>query len=144
MFNTPEEVAEAVRLTGASGPEAISTYVTSDPVSMPGASVSVDRLISSAASAGFDFHAPKAPSIVANCGAPLEGRCLRSFLYARVSFSGKAYFCPFIRVEVGDLTTVAGGSLDRRRYVALRKKLVEEQLFPVCRRCCKVELTPSP
>jgi hypothetical protein len=25
-------------------------------------------------------------------------------------------------------------------YVALRKKLVNEGLFPVCRRCCKVEL----
>ena len=48
------------------------------------------------------------PSIVHNYytpGAPLDGRCLYPFLYARVSFSGKAYFCPFIRVEVGDLTT---------------------------------------
>ena len=30
------------------------------------------------------------------------------------------------------------------RYVALRKTLVEHQLFPVCRRCCKVELSPTP
>ena len=30
------------------------------------------------------------------------------------------------------------------KYVSLRKKLVEEQLFPVCRRCCKVELAPEP
>ena len=30
------------------------------------------------------------------------------------------------------------------RYVALRKTLVEEQLFPVCRRCCKVELSAEP
>jgi MoaA/NifB/PqqE/SkfB family radical SAM enzyme len=78
-------------------------------------------------------------------GAPLDGRCLYPFLYARVSFSGKAYFCPFIRVEVGDLTKQ---SLEEvwtgERYVALRKKLVEEQLFPVCRRCCKVELAAEP
>jgi len=26
----------------------------------------------------------------------------------------------------------------------LRKKLVEEKLFPVCRRCCKVELDGAP
>ena len=38
-------------------------------------------------------------------GAKLEGRCLYPFLHARVSFSGKVYFCPFIRVEVGDLAT---------------------------------------
>src|SRR5207237_637498 len=37
-------------------------------------------------------------------GTKLDGRCLYPFLHARVSFSGKVYFCPFIRVEVGDLT----------------------------------------
>ena len=62
-----------------------------------------------------------------------------------MSFSGKAYFCPFIRVEVGDLTTQ---SLEEvwtgERYVSLRKTLLEEGLFPVCRRCCKVELSPEP
>jgi hypothetical protein len=26
------------------------------------------------------------------------------------------------------------------RYVELRKKLLEHGIFPVCRRCCKVEL----
>ena len=45
-----------------------------------------------------------------------------------MSFSGKVYFCPFIRVEVGDLTTQ---SLEEvwtgERYVSLRKKLVEER-----------------
>ena len=37
-------------------------------------------------------------------GSRLDGRCLYPFNWARVSFSGKVYFCPFIRVEVGDLT----------------------------------------
>jgi MoaA/NifB/PqqE/SkfB family radical SAM enzyme len=78
-------------------------------------------------------------------GTALDGRCLYPFLYARVSFSGKVYFCPFIRVEVGDLTKQ---SLEEvwtgDRYVELRKKLVEEKLFPVCRRCCKVELSGTP
>jgi hypothetical protein len=62
------------------------------------------------------------PSIVHNYytpGAPLEGRCLYPFLYARVSFSGKAYFCPFIRVEVGDSHDAdAGRGLDEQ---ALRR-----------------------
>jgi MoaA/NifB/PqqE/SkfB family radical SAM enzyme len=78
-------------------------------------------------------------------GAKLDGRCLYPFLNARVSFSGKAYFCPFIRVEVGDLTKQSLEEVwTSGRYVELRKRLVEEGLFPVCRRCCKVELSPEP
>ena len=30
------------------------------------------------------------------------------------------------------------------RYVDLRHRLLENRLFPVCRRCCKVELAPQP
>jgi MoaA/NifB/PqqE/SkfB family radical SAM enzyme len=151
MFSTPEEVAETVRLTGAPGPEAISTFVTSDPgVDAGRVQVQVDRLIAKCRERGirFDMRPKVRASIVQNYytpGAPLDGRCLYPFLYARVSFSGKAYFCPFIRIEVGDLTTQ---SLEEvwtgERYVSLRKKLVEEQLFPVCRRCCKVELAAEP
>ena len=151
MFSTPEEVAETVRLTGATGPEAISTFVTSDPgVDARRVQGQVDRLIAKCRERGirFDMRPKVRPSIIQNYytpGAPLEGRCLYPFLYARVSFSGKAYFCPFIRVEVGDLTTESLETIwNGDRYVALRKKLVEEQLFPVCRRCCKVELTADP
>ena len=148
MFSTPEEVDETVRLTGAAGPEAISTFVTADP-GVDGGRVQqqVERLIARCRERHirFDMRPKVKPAIVRNYytpSAPLDGRCLYPFLYARISFSGKAYFCPFIRVEVGDLTTqtleeVWTGS----RYVALRKKLIEEQLFPVCRRCCKVELS---
>jgi MoaA/NifB/PqqE/SkfB family radical SAM enzyme len=62
-----------------------------------------------------------------------------------VSFSGKVYFCPFIRVEVGDL---ADQSLEEiwngDKYVEMRRRLLEHGIFPVCRRCCKVELSPEP
>jgi MoaA/NifB/PqqE/SkfB family radical SAM enzyme len=62
-----------------------------------------------------------------------------------VSFSGKVYFCPFIRVEVGDLTK---NSLEEiwngDRYVDMRRRLLEHGIFPVCRRCCKVELSAAP
>jgi MoaA/NifB/PqqE/SkfB family radical SAM enzyme len=151
MFSTPEEVAETVRLTGASGPQAISTYVTADP-GLDAARVQkqVERLTARCQEHNirFDMRPKVRPSIVQNYytpGAPLEGRCLYPFLYARVSFSGKAYFCPFIRVEVGDLTTQTLEEVwTGPRYVSLRKKLIEEQLFPVCRRCCKVELSATP
>jgi hypothetical protein len=62
-----------------------------------------------------------------------------------VSFSGKVFFCPFIRVEVGDLTTQTLGEVwNSEKYVDLRKKLLDHELFPVCRRCCKVELSAPP
>jgi hypothetical protein len=48
-------------------------------------------------------------------------------------------------VEVGDLTSQTLEQVwTGERYVALRKKLAEDQLFPVCRRCCKVELSAEP
>ena len=43
----------------------------------------------------------------------IDGRCLYPFLHARVSFSGKMYFCPFIRVEVGDLAQAVGVAVHR-------------------------------
>jgi MoaA/NifB/PqqE/SkfB family radical SAM enzyme len=147
MFSTPDEVAETVRLTGADGPSAISTFVTPDPgVSVAQVRDKVEKLQAKCRERNvlFDFRPKVHPELMDRYytpGAKLEGRCLYPFLYARVSFSGKAYFCPFIRIEVGDLTSSTLEEVwNSERYVALRKKLVDEQLFPVCRRCCKVEL----
>jgi MoaA/NifB/PqqE/SkfB family radical SAM enzyme len=96
----------------------------------------------------FDYRPKVHPPLIENYytpGARLEGRCLYPFLHARVGFSGKVYFCPFIRVEVGDL---ANSSLEEiwngPKYVEMRRKLLENGIFPVCRRCCKVELSPDP
>jgi radical SAM protein with 4Fe4S-binding SPASM domain len=62
-----------------------------------------------------------------------------------VSFSGKVYFCPFIRVEVGDLTQQSLEEVwNGEKYVEMRRRLLEHGIFPVCRRCCKVELSPRP
>jgi MoaA/NifB/PqqE/SkfB family radical SAM enzyme len=151
MFSTPEEVAETVRLTGAPGPEAISTYVTEDPGLDPArVRRQVDALAGKcrAHRIRFDMRPKVRPAILDDYYTPgtrLDGRCLYPFLYARVSFSGKAYFCPFIRVEVGDLTTQSLEDVwTGDKYVTLRERLVTEGLFPVCRRCCKVELTGEP
>jgi radical SAM protein with 4Fe4S-binding SPASM domain len=74
----------------------------------------------------------------------LEGRCLYPFQHARVSFSGKVYFCPFIRIEVGDLTKSTLAEIwNGERYVELRRRLLQHKLFPACRRCCKVELSQT-
>jgi len=154
MYSTPEEVADTVRLidpTGNTDPSVIATFVTPDP------GLDVERVRGQVAALQekcrrknvlFDFRPKVRPQVMDNYytpGARLAGRCLYPFLHARISFSGKVYFCPFIRVEVGDLTT---SSLEEvwngEKYVAMRKTLVEEGIFPVCRRCCKVELSPDP
>jgi MoaA/NifB/PqqE/SkfB family radical SAM enzyme len=151
MFSTPEEVAETVRIIGAPDASVIATFITPDP----GLDIEVVRRKVAALQEKcrqknvlYDFRPKVHPQLIDNYytpGAKLEGRCLYPFLHARVSFSGKVYFCPFIRVEVGDL---AQSSLEEiwngERYVELRRRLVENGIFPVCRRCCKVELSPVP
>jgi MoaA/NifB/PqqE/SkfB family radical SAM enzyme len=148
MFSTPDEVAETVRLVGAADASVISTFVTTDPGLEPAKvrrQVEALKVKCRARNIRFDMRPKVGAAILDDYYTPgtrLEGRCLYPFLYARVSFSGKAYFCPFIRVEVGDLTDQ---SLEEvwtgPTYVELRRRLVHEGIFPVCRRCCKVELS---
>ena len=151
MYSTPEEVAETVRILGLSDASVIATFVTPDP------GLDRDRVRTKVAALQekcreknllFDYRPKVHPQLIDNYytpGARLEGRCLYPFLQTRVSFSGKVYFCPFIRVEVGDLTTQTMEEVwNGEKLVAMRKKLVEHGIFPVCRRCCKVELSPEP
>jgi MoaA/NifB/PqqE/SkfB family radical SAM enzyme len=151
MYSTPEEVAETVRLIGAPDASVIATFVTPDP----GLDFEIVRQKVGALQEKcrrknvlFDFRPKVHPQLMDNYytpGARLEGRCLYPFLHARVSFSGKVYFCPFIRVEVGDLTKSSLQEIwNGDKYVQMRRALVENGIFPVCRRCCKVELSPVP
>jgi len=152
MYSTPDEVAETVRLIGGDADaSAISTFVTEDPgVDPVRVRRQVDALAARCRERGirFDMRPKVKDGIIEpyyTPGSALEGRCLYPFLYARVSFSGKAYFCPFIRIEVGDLTSQSLEEVwTSERYVSLRRTLVENGIFPVCRRCCKVELSPAP
>ncbi|HNV02447.1 MAG TPA: radical SAM protein [Vicinamibacterales bacterium] len=151
MFATPEEAEQTAKIVGAPDGSAIATFVTPDP-SLASADVArqVQRLQGLCREKGlfFDFRPKVWPSIVQHYytpGAPLLGRCLYPFLHARVGFSGKVYFCPFIRIEVGDLSTSTIEDVwNSPRYVELRRLLLERKLFPVCRRCCKVELSKDP
>jgi MoaA/NifB/PqqE/SkfB family radical SAM enzyme len=150
MYSTPDEVAETVRLLGTGDASMISTYVTEDPHLDPArVRAQVDALAARCRERGIRFDMrPKVKGGVIEPyytpGSPLPGRCLYPFLNARISFSGKAYFCPFIRIEVGDLTEQSLEEIwTGERYVGLRQKLVQNGLFPVCRRCCKVELQPQ-
>jgi len=151
MYSTPEEVAETVRMIGAPDASVIATFVTSDPgldVAHVQRKVALLEEQCRRKNVLFDYRPKVRPQLLENYytpGAKLEGRCLYPFLHARISFSGKVYFCPFIRVEVGDLTKSSLEEIwNGEHYVEMRRRLVENGLFPVCRRCCKVELSPEP
>ncbi len=151
MFATPEEADQTAKIIGEADTSVIATFITPGPgVDAAIVRRKVEALAEKCRQKGlrFDFRPKVWPTIVEQyytAGAPLLGRCLYPFLHARVGFSGKMYFCPFIRVEVGDLTTSTLEEIwNSPRYVELRKLLLERRLFPVCRRCCKVELSPEP
>ena len=151
MYSTPDEVKTTLDLIGVDDPGVIATFVTPDPMVESGrVREKVAALADKCRLRGIRFDVrPKVLTQLMDSyyapGAALAGRCLYPFNWARVSFSGKVYFCPFIRVEVGDLTTQPLEEVwNSERYVSLRKRLLDEQLFPVCRRCCKVELSPTP
>jgi len=150
MFATPEEAEQTAKILGAPDTSVIATFVTPDPgLDAVEVARQVEALQAKCRERGvrFDFRPKVWPTIVQNYyrpGAPLLGRCLYPFLHARVGFSGKVYFCPFIRIEVGDLNTSSIEEVwNGPRYVELRRLLLERKLFPVCRRCCKVELSPE-
>ncbi len=151
MFATPDEADQTAKIIGAPDTSVIATFVTPDPgVPAPRVREQVLALQEACRRRGirFDFRPKVWPAVVENYyrpGTPLLGRCLYPFLHARVGFSGKVYFCPFIRVEVGDLNTSTLEEIwNGPEYVRLRRLLLERKLFPVCRRCCKVELSPEP
>jgi MoaA/NifB/PqqE/SkfB family radical SAM enzyme len=151
MYATPDEVTQTLKVLGETDRRVIATYVTADPGLAPAdvaARVSALEARCREHRIRFDYRPKVHPQLIEGYytpGTPLRGRCLYPFLNARVGFSGKVYFCPFIRIEVGDLTESTLEDIwNNERYVQLRRTLLERELFPVCRRCCKVELSPEP
>lgn len=151
MYATRDEVEKTARLACDGDVSAVSTFVTSDAGVDPG--VVRQKLLAlerrcRERSIRFDVRPKVRPQVMDayyTPGAPLGGRCIYPFLHARVGFSGKVFFCPFIRVEIGDLTESTLEEVwNAPRYVDLRRRLLERGLFPVCRRCCKVELSAEP
>lgn len=150
MFATQEEVQETLALIGESDPDVISTHVTDDPGLDPKAVPRVLRkAVDYAARKGITINWRPGQSIedlehYYTPNRPLKGQCFYPFFGGRITYDGKVHFCPFIRVEVGDLREQSLEEVwNSPRYVELRQKLLENGIFPVCRRCCKVELDYS-
>jgi MoaA/NifB/PqqE/SkfB family radical SAM enzyme len=147
MFATPSEVRETLALIGETDPSVISTHVTEDtgidPAEVPGV---LRRAVAYAESKGITINWRPAQSTedlehYYTPDRPLKGQCFYPFFGGRVTYDGKVHFCPFIRVEVGDLRRDSLEDVwNSPRFVELRQTLLREGIFPVCRRCCKVEL----
>lgn len=147
MFATPDEVQETLRIIGESDPDLISTHVTKDPGIDPAEVPEVLKdALHYAAGRGVTINWRPAQSLehlerYYTPDQPLQGRCFYPFFGGRITYDGKVHFCPFIRVEMGDLRRESLTEIwNNRRFVALRRELLEHGIFPVCRRCCKVEL----
>jgi MoaA/NifB/PqqE/SkfB family radical SAM enzyme len=138
-------------MIGAADASVIATFITPDPgLNIARVKQQVAELAEKCRQRNvlFDYRPKVHTQLMDNYytpGAKLAGRCLYPFLHARVGFSGKVYFCPFIRVEVGDLATSSLEEIwNGPTYVDMRRRLLDHGIFPVCRRCCKVELSPEP
>ena len=147
MFATHQEVQQTLQIIGETDPDVISTHVTDDPGIDPKEVPGILRqAVAYAESKGITINWRPAQSYddlekYYTPGYPLRGQCFYPFFGGRVTYDGKVNFCPFIRVEMGD---VREKSLEQiwngEKFVGLRKKLLDHGIFPVCRRCCKVEL----
>jgi len=147
MFATPREVEETLDIISETDPEVISTHVTEDPGLDPKAVPEIlARAVDYAAAKGITINWRPGQSTADlehyyTPDRPLKGQCFYPFFGGRITYDGKVHFCPFIRVEVGDLREQSLEEIwNSSRYVELRQKLLEHGIFPVCRRCCKVEL----
>jgi MoaA/NifB/PqqE/SkfB family radical SAM enzyme len=151
MFATHQEVQQTLQIIGETDPDVISTHITDDPGIDP---KEVPRMLRQAVayaeSKGITINWRPAQSYddlekYYTPDHPLRGQCFYPFFGGRITYDGKVHFCPFIRVEMGDVREKSLEEIwNGEKFVGLRKKLLHHGIFPVCRRCCKVELIPSP
>ena len=150
MFATPKEVEQTLQIIGESDPNVISTHVTDDPGIDPQIVAPVLKdAVAYAESKGITINWRPAQSYdhlekYYTPNEPLRGQCFYPYFGGRITYDGKVHFCPFIRVEMSDLRKQPLEEIwNNPAFVGLRKKLLEHGIFPVCRRCCKVELTDA-
>ena len=150
MFATHKEVQQTLTIIGESDPAVISTHISDDPGIDPKVVARVlKKAVAYAESKGITINWRPAQSYehlekYYTPDQPLRGQCFYPYFGGRITYDGKVHFCPFIRVEMGDVREQSLEEIwNNSKFVALRKKLLQHGIFPVCRRCCKVELTDA-
>ena len=150
MFATSKEVQQTLDIIGESDPSVISTHITDDSGIDPKSVAPVlKEAVAYAESKGITINWRPAQSYehlekYYTPDQPLSGQCFYPYFGGRITYDGKVHFCPFIRVEMGDVREQSLEEIwNSEKFVGLRKKLLDHGIFPVCRRCCKVELTDA-
>jgi len=150
MFATHKEVQQTLQIIGENDPDVISTHVTDDPGIDPKTVAPILRdAVAYAESKGITINWRPAQSYehlekYYTPDQPLRGQCFYPYFGGRITYDGKVHFCPFIRVEMGDVREQSLEEIwNSEKFVGLRKKLLDHGIFPVCRRCCKVELSDA-
>ena len=150
MFATHQEVQQTLEIIGETDPGVISTYVTDDPgIDPKNVAPVLKEAVAYAESKGITINWRPAQSYehlekYYTPDQPLRGQCFYPYFGGRITYDGKVHFCPFIRVEMGDVREQPLEAIwNNEKFVGLRKKLLEHGIFPVCRRCCKVELADA-
>ena len=150
MFATHKEVQQTLEILGESDPDVISTYVTDDPgIDPKSVAPALREAVAYAESKGITINWRPAQSYdhlekYYTPDQPLRGQCFYPYFGGRITYDGKVHFCPFIRVEMGNVREQPLEAIwNSDKFVGLRKKLLDHGIFPVCRRCCKVELADA-
>ena len=66
---------------------------------------------------------------------------MQPFAVARIGISGKVYYCAYIRKEMGNLRDQSISQIwNSEQFVADRRTMVRRDIFPICKRCCKMYL----
>ncbi len=152
MYATPDEVDQTLKILGETDRRLIATFVTADPGVSPAAVAAEDVGArrrgagsgGSASTTGRRSTSRSSRGTTRRARRFAAGACIRSSTRA----SASAARCTSARSSGSRSATWPCPRSRRcgttRRYVDLRRRLLERELFPVCRRCCKVELSPEP
>ena len=153
MFSTPEEVAETVRLIGRDGPVG-DRHVrhARSRASTPRASARRSTaLADKCREREHPVRLPPEGAQPADRQLLHAGRAARRALPVSVPARARVVHRQGLLLPVHPRRSRRPDRSHRSRRSGtasatstLRKKLVENGIFPVCRRCCKVELSPVP
>ncbi len=147
MFAAPREIEATMKALQDSDPAHFCADVPQAPAIDPNAlSAALERLLAKAARLGLPVtFRPNAPlhalASLYSDGKPLRARCLHPYYVLRVQSNGQVAFCPLIRAPMGDaasqpIADIWNGETFRR----FRKALIQRRVFPICRRCCRLEI----
>lgn len=147
MYTTPAEVAETNQIMGNKDSSVFQMHVCEDPgIDVKVLRKSLHYFRQKVRRYGITATTrPNVPDesieqIYSPEYAP-EAQCVQPFVVTRVGTSANVYYCTFIRKTMGNLRNQKLSEIwNSEEFVELRRRMVHEGAFPICKRCCKMYL----